>query len=401
MLQDMSRNYDYYKTILNNKQKPLAYIDLDYLNYNIKLVLKEAINDKKIRIATKSVRCVKALQYILNQSSKFCGLMTYDGNETLFLLGQGFDNILIGYPLINHIVLEKLCVEIKKGKNICFMVDRKEHVEILNSLALKHEIQLSICLDINLSQAYPFLYFGALRSSIKETKCLHSICKIIKNAHSLKLIGLMGYEAQVAGVGENIKGEFFKNLIKHLLKKISVKKIAQKRKEFSSIIKQNGFKLEFINGGGSGSLHSTKLDPSITEFTIGSAFYAPHFLDSFREFKYYPAAGFALEITRQPSANIFTAHGGGYHSSGIDDHHKAPKVYLPTNLSLIPTESAGEVQTPFLYTGKIPLKIGDTILMRHSKSGEMCERFNQLHFISNGSIVDIVNTYRGDGLCTL
>jgi D-serine deaminase-like pyridoxal phosphate-dependent protein len=35
--------------------------------------------------------------------------------------------------------------------------------------------------------------------------------------------------------------------------------------------------------------------------------------------------------------------------------------------------------------------------MRHSKAGELCERFDSLYLVEGGEIVDSVPTYRGDG----
>jgi D-serine deaminase-like pyridoxal phosphate-dependent protein len=35
--------------------------------------------------------------------------------------------------------------------------------------------------------------------------------------------------------------------------------------------------------------------------------------------------------------------------------------------------------------------------MRHAKAGELCERFNSLHLVRGGELVDVVPTYRGEG----
>ena len=35
--------------------------------------------------------------------------------------------------------------------------------------------------------------------------------------------------------------------------------------------------------------------------------------------------------------------------------------------------------------------------MRHAKAGELCERFDSLHLVEGGRIVDEVPTYRGEG----
>jgi D-serine deaminase-like pyridoxal phosphate-dependent protein len=39
--------------------------------------------------------------------------------------------------------------------------------------------------------------------------------------------------------------------------------------------------------------------------------------------------------------------------------------------------------------------------MRHAKAGELCERFDRLHLIRGGEVVDSVPTYRGEGECFL
>ena len=43
------------------------------------------------------------------------------------------------------------------------------------------------------------------------------------------------------------------------------------------------------------------------------------------------------------------------------------------------------------------LRIGDRVYLRHAKAGELCERFDALHLVEGGEIVDVVPTYRGEG----
>ena len=43
------------------------------------------------------------------------------------------------------------------------------------------------------------------------------------------------------------------------------------------------------------------------------------------------------------------------------------------------------------------MNLGDPVLFRHAKAGELCERFDELLVISNGRVVDRVPTYRGEG----
>jgi D-serine deaminase-like pyridoxal phosphate-dependent protein len=62
---------------------------------------------------------------------------------------------------------------------------------------------------------------------------------------------------------------------------------------------------------------------------------------------------------------------------------------------------AGEVQTPIHYTGAEQLALGDPILMRHSKAGELCERFNELLILQQDKLLGVFPTYRGEGKCFL
>jgi D-serine deaminase-like pyridoxal phosphate-dependent protein len=55
------------------------------------------------------------------------------------------------------------------------------------------------------------------------------------------------------------------------------------------------------------------------------------------------------------------------------------------------------VQTPLLGDAAAGLSIGDRAYLRHAKAGELCERFDSLHLVAGGEIVDVVPTYRGDG----
>jgi len=161
------------------------------------------------------------------------------------------------------------------------------------------------------------------------------------------------------------------------------------------------FELKIVNGGGTGSIESTIKEEVITEVTVGSGFFNSHLFDNYATFKHRPAAGFACVINRHPAEHIFTCAGGGYVASGSVEKLKLPMPFLPEGSRLMDNEGAGEVQTPIMYKGKENLNIGDPVFFRHSKAGELCERFNSLLLIRNNKIEKEVPTYRGEGKCFL
>jgi D-serine deaminase-like pyridoxal phosphate-dependent protein len=279
------------------------------------------------------------------------------------------------------------------------MVDCTQHVEQIEMVAAYHSVRLPLCLDVDMSMDLPGLHFGVWRSPVRTPEQVRSVLARIVTSPHVWLDGLMGYEAQIAGVGDNFPGHIVRNALVQKLKRYSIHAIAERRAALVELIKSYGVALRFVNGGGTGSIVTTGTEQVITEITVGSGFYAPMLFDYYRDFRYQPAAAFAIEIVRHPHPHIYTCLGGGYIASGSVGPEKLPQPYLPQGGKLISLEGAGEVQTPIRYEAITPLSIGDPIFMRHSKAGELCERFTHLLLASAGAIVDEVTTYRGDGQC--
>ncbi len=391
------RDYLYYKERLGGLTFPYAVLDLDLLRKNIDINLKRAAN-KQIRVASKSLRCVEVMNIILAHHSQFQGIMTYHGKEALHLAQQGFDDLLMGYPIVDRQLLEAIGQLMLKGKHIYFMVDAKEHVDLINDAGKKLRTPLPICIDIDLSDDYPGLRFGVWRSSISNIKDLELLLTHIKRLDYVRLEGIMGYEAQIAGVGDQVSGAGIKNNIVRSLKKRSISKLKEKRRLAVELIRANGFHLKFVNGGGTGSVESTITEEVVSEVTIGSGFYCSHLFDDYTNFDLHPALFYAVQIVRKPTDNIFTCHGGGFIASGAVEHTKAPEIHLPKFGQLDKLEGAGEVQTPIRFKQlTVDLDIGDPIFLRHAKAGELCERFDQLYLLEGGKL-QTATTYRGDGL---
>jgi D-serine deaminase-like pyridoxal phosphate-dependent protein len=50
-------------------------------------------------------------------------------------------------------------------------------------------------------------------------------------------------------------------------------------------------------------------------------------------------------------------------------------------------------------SGSARLSLGDPVVFRHAKGGELAERFDHYLLVSAGRVVDRVPTYRGQGRC--
>lgn len=391
-------DYSYYKEVFKGQTMPFAFVDLDLFDENVKQLATRA-GDKQIRIASKSVRVSNLIKRVLDTNPIYQGLMTFTAPEAVWLSQRGFDDLLLGYPIWHEKYIKDICTELKKDKTIVLMLDSIEHVEHIEKIGQENDCVIPVCLDIDMSSDYPGLHFGVWRSSIFGKKDALKVAERIKSCQYVKLDGIMGYEAQIAGLGDAVPGKAAMNTIIKMLKKNSAKEIAKRREEIVLGIKDMGFNLRFVNGGGTGSMETTRQEKEVTEITVGSGFFTPTLFDDYSNFKHLPSAGYAIEVVRKPKPGLYTCCGGGYIASGEIGLAKQPKVYLPEGAKLTNQEGAGEVQTPVEYKGNLDL--GDPVFMRHSKAGELCERFNTVLLVSEGKIVEEIPTYRGEGKCFL
>lgn len=391
------QQYQNYQRAINGKALPLAWVDMDLLDQNIRDI-KTRAKSMPIRIASKSVRCEHILRYILDSDPQFQGLMCYHAREAAYLAGKGFDDLLIAYPTMDRVGINAALEHVANGSSIYFMVDCHEQAALINQLAKDRNTTAKLCVDLDMSVQFPGLYFGVYRSPIRSADDAVNLYKKIKTLPSVTLCALMGYEAQIAGLGDQLPGKMLENQVVKRLKDRTVPIIAKRREQSVLALRNEGVQFELVNGGGTGSIETTIEEDVITEVTVGSGFYSPHLFDYYSHFQHQPAAGFALEIVRQPTPKRFTCAGGGYVASGSCEPVRLPVPHLPKKIKLENNEGVGEVQTPFRYKGK-DLSVGSPVFFRHCKAGELCERFNELHLIRGNDIIDTVKTYRGFGQC--
>lgn len=395
----MDHEYRKYREIFREIPLPVAYVDLDRFDQNVRDILARA-GAMPICVATKSLRCLPLIRRILAVSPQFHSLMCYSVREAVWLAQEGLDNLLVAYPVGSQVRPSGLVEQLRAGKRITLMIDCHDHVEYLEAVGKEAGVTIPLCLDVDMSTHYPGLHFGVRRSGITTPTQALKVWEAIRQSGHVRLDGVMGYEAQIAGLQDAVPGQRPKNAVVQILKRRSVREVARRRAAVVRALREAGAELRFVNGGGTGSIESTTRESGVvTEVTAGSGFYCPTLFDHYGNFKHQPAAGFALEITRQPTENIFTCHGGGYIASGPAGPDRLPRPHLPAGAALLPLEGAGEVQTPVQYRGPEQLAIGDPVFFRHSKAGEICERFTHFHLIVGDTVVDTVPTYRGEGKC--
>ncbi|HZO17232.1 MAG TPA: alanine racemase [Polyangiaceae bacterium] len=399
----MGLGYGEMRAALEGQSLPIAFVDLDAFDRN--LARHVAITKPRgtpLRVATKSVRVVALLRRLLEREpDALRGLMCYSLAEAAFLVQRGFDDLLVAYPPYRDLAL---AAELNRSRSVSVVVDCEAQVARLDSLGVAEGVRIPavICLDMSFDLFGQRV--GVRRSPLREPSQVVALARRIAEGRGVRFLGLLAYEAQIAGVGDASPFERALNPVKRWIKRASVSDVAMRRTAIVHALRDAGLDPALVNGGGTGSLDTTTPDSGVTEVTAGSGFFKPHLFDYYSNThmrRLEPAAFFALEVTRLPSPSLVTCLGGGYVASGSAGRDKVPLPYLPRGLELLPMEMCGEVQTPLRVPAGVSLALGDPVVFRHAKAGELCERFERVALISEGRIVDCVPTYRGEGACFL
>lgn len=402
MWENHREEYDRYRGIFLGARFPLAFVDLERFDRNVRFVAStQARSGKRVRVHSKSVRCVDLLRRILTVGGHaFRGVMTFTVEEAAFLARRGFDDFIVSYPTVQPSDIRQLVRMTRQGRRVCLMVDCEEHLRALSEAGKQSGVELKACMEVDLSYRplHTPLHLGVRRSPVRTVDDALALAHVSKRCAGVAITAVMGYEAHIAGPNDARPGERLKNGLVRVLKRASITEFTPRRVGIVDRLRAEGLDIGIVNGGGSGSLVSTARDPSVTEVTAGSAFYAPALFWHYREVSFEPSAFFALQVVRRPAPGIITCHGGGYVASGAAGPDRLPVPVLPQGLRYLPLEGAGEVQTPLeLPRGCRSFRLGDPVFFQHAKAGELCERFNAFHLVEGDRLVGKARTYRGDG----
>lgn len=376
---------------------PLAIVDADAFEANADRLVQRAAG-RPIRVASKSVRCRELLRDVLRRPG-WRGVMAYTLPEAIWLVAsQVSDDVLIGYPTAHRAALAELAASERLAAAITLMIDSEDQLDLIDAVVGPHRRPaLRVCLDLDASwRPVPGAHIGVRRSPLHTPADLAALAARVVARPGFRLVGVMSYEAHIAGLGDAPPGRPLYGTAIRVIQRRSYRELLRRRAAAVAAVRQVA-DLEFVNGGGTGSIALTAADQSVTEVTAGSGLFGPTLFDAYRSWRPQPAAFFATSVLRRPGPGLVTVHGGGWIASGPAEPSRLPTPVFPPGLRLLSAEGAGEVQTPLAGAAADHLRPGDRVWWRHAKAGELCEHVDTLHIVRGDTIERSVPTYRGDG----
>jgi D-serine deaminase-like pyridoxal phosphate-dependent protein len=372
---------------------PLGAISLPALSHNAFDMLDRAAG-KTIRVASKSVRVRAVLDAVLALPG-YSGVLSYTLAESLWL-AETIDDVVLGYPSVDRESLRALGTNPKLASRVTLMIDSITHLDFIDSvIAPADRESIRVCIELDSSWDGPLGHIGVFRSPVHTAADAQTLARAVVGRAGFTLVGMMGYEAQIAGLA-NKPASRARGVIVRRIQSRSIAELTDRRGAAVAAVREIA-QLEFVNGGGTGSLESTSADESVTEIAAGSGLFGPHLFDQYVHFSPAPAAAFAMSVVRKPKPTMATILGGGWIASGPTASDRTPQLAWPLGLKMVGNEMAGEVQTPVTGDAAAALRIGDRVWFRHTKAGEVSEHLNGFAIVDGVTIVEQVPTYRGEG----
>lgn len=381
---------------LEDPAAPMVVVDIDAFDANAEDLRRRA-GSTPIRVASKSLRIPALIERAL-ATPGFAGILGYSLREALWLVEHRISSdVVLAYPTVDRGAVRRLLTDSASRAAITLMVDDVAHLDLVDTCRKPgtHE-EIRVALDIDAGLRLARSHVGPKRSPLHDPAEVIAFARQVMARPGFRLVGVMTYEGQVAGVQDDVPGQRAKSAVVRRLKLASMTQLAERRGQIAADLAAL-VKLEFWNGGGSGSVEATAADGAVTEIAAGSGLLVPTLFDHYQSFSPRPAAFYGVQVVRRPTDRIATTAGGGFIASGPIGKDRAPTPWAPPGLHLTVLEGAGEVQSPLAGPGAAGLRIGDWVWFRHAKSGELAEHTNLVHLVSGEAVTSTVPSYRGLG----
>lgn len=396
---DPARYWDALTHATREHAAPVVALSAEALAFNAHDMLRRA-GGLPIRVASKSVRVRAVLDAVLALPG-YSGVLGYSLAEAIWL-SETVDDIVVAYPTADRAAIAALAADSRAAERVTLMVDSPEQLDLIDSVVSpSRRPSIRLCLDFDASWRSKALgHIGVFRSPIHTSAGLREFAQHILGRKGFSIVGVMSYEAQIAGVGDDPVGKPAAGVVMRAMQRASHAELIERRAEALAGLREM-VDLKFVNGGGTGSIERTVAEGSMTEVAAGSGLFGPHLFDNYRDFSPAPAVAFALDVVRRPNPDTATLLGGGWIASGPAGADRLPQLVWPEGLRFAPREGAGEVQSPVIGAAASNMRPGDRVWLRHTKSGEPMEHSNVVVPVSGDVAGEPLRTYRGEGKCFL
>ena len=238
---------------------PFGVISIPALAHNAFDMLRRA-GGTSIRIASKSVRVRGVIDAVLALPG-YSGVLAYTLLEALWLAEgdaahEGITDVVVGYPSVDRASFRRLALDPLLASRVTVMIDSVEQLDYIDAVISPGTREcIRVCLELDASWNPRVLgHLGTYRSPVFTVDDARTLAERIVTRPGFVLVGMMAYEGQIAGLG-NDPSSIARGAAVRWMQKASARELAGRRAETVAAV-SSLTDLEFVNGGGTGSLES-------------------------------------------------------------------------------------------------------------------------------------------------
>jgi D-serine deaminase-like pyridoxal phosphate-dependent protein len=238
-------------------EPPFAVVDLDAFDANAAELARRTGGRAAIRLASKSVRSRDLIRRVLRRPG-YRGILAFTLPEALWLAEEHAD-IVIGYPTADRTALAQLAKDERAASRVTLMIDSIGQLDFIDA-AVGHAARppLRVCIDLDaaLELAGGRIHLGPYRSPVHTPRQAAALARAITSRPGFHLAGLMSYEGQIAGLGDTQTGSPLRRAALRAMQRLSAWELVERRAAAVAAVREVA-PLEFVNGGGTGSVEQT------------------------------------------------------------------------------------------------------------------------------------------------
>lgn len=226
---------------------PLVALHEPALRSNAADLVRRA-NGVPIRIASKSLRVRGVLETIVTLPG-FRGVLAYTLPEALWL-SSSLDDIVVGYPTTARAGIAALACDPIAAARVTLMVDHTDQLDLIDSVAdPQHREIIRVCVDSDASFCIGRVaHVGVRRSPVHSIDALLQLARTIAERPGFILVGVMSYEAQIAGVGDVYPYNPLRTAVVRAVQGLSIHELRARRSLAVQGVRQCA-DLLFVNAG--------------------------------------------------------------------------------------------------------------------------------------------------------
>ena len=158
------------------------------------------------------------------------GVLAFTPAEACHLADAGIDDLLVAYPSADRAALRAVARRVADGRpeRIVLMVDSVEGAALVAAAAREAGVRLPVAIDVDTAlRPVRRVTVGVLRSPVRTPGQAAALARSLAADPHLDLVALMAYDAQVAGVGDNVPGRPARSRAVRAMQAASLRELAR------------------------------------------------------------------------------------------------------------------------------------------------------------------------------